>query len=82
MIKIPQYQSVLPQSNQYSSTMCELQTLKAAKGFNIAIAYSLLLTKMFREYLFPRVVLIYQEKATPMSIYFLGNYDLGVDISL
>ena len=35
-----------------------------------------------REYLFRKVVLIYQEKATPRSNYFLENYDWGVGISL
>ena len=41
-----------------------------------------MLTRTCREYLFNKVVLIYQEKTTSRSIYFLGNYDWGVDTSL
>ena len=38
---------------------------------------------MFRKYLFLKGVVICQKYLlTSMSIYFLGNYDWGVDISL
>ena len=40
------------------------------------------LSGYFRDYLFPKGVLIYQEKATPRNIHFLGNYDWRVDIPL
>ena len=38
--------------------------------------------KKFREYLFPKGVLIYQEKAIRRSNYFSGDYDWGVGISV
>ena len=41
-----------------------------------------LFSRKFRDYLFPKGVLINQEKPTPKSIYFLENYDWGVDIPL
>ena len=44
--------------------------------------YSFLFTRKFREYLFPKGVSIYQEKATPRGTYFLGDYDWEVGISL
>ena len=39
-----------------------------------------LCTRKFREYLFQKIVLIYQDKTTPRGNYFLGNYDLKVGI--
>ena len=45
-------------------------------------AYSFLFTRKFREFLFLKGVLIYQEKTNPRSNHFLGNYDWEVDISL
>ena len=48
---------------------------KPFKCFNIAIPYPFMFTRKFREDLFPKKVLIYQEKMTPRSIYFLENYD-------
>ena len=44
--------------------------------------YSSLFKRKFRQYLFPKEVLIYHEKATPRSNYFLGDYDWGVGIFL
>ena len=71
----------------YRNTKTHLQSLscklsKPFKCFNITTPYSFLFTRKFREYLFPKGVLIYHEKTTPRSIYFLGNYDWGVDISV
>ena len=37
---------------------------------------------LFASKLFPKRVVIYQEKATLKSTYFLENYDWRVDISL
>ena len=48
---------------------------------NKTIPYFFLFTRKFREYLFPKGVLVYQEKTTPRSVCFQGNYDPGVDIS-
>ena len=62
-------------------TTFELQS-KPFKYFNITIPYSFWYTRRFGEYLFPKGVLVYREKTTPWSIYFLENYDWGVDISL
>ena len=45
-------------------------------------ALFLSVSKKFREYLFPKGVLIYQEKAIPRSNYFPGDYDWGVGISV
>ena len=55
---------------QYSFTTLELS---AKEGES---------TRKFREYLFLKGVVIKYEKATPRSIYFLGNCDGGVNISL
>ena len=45
------------------------------------MVYFFVFTRKFREYLFPKTVLICQKKTTTRSIYFLANYDWGVDIS-
>ena len=55
---------------QYSFTTLELS---AKEGES---------TRKFREYLFLKGVVIKYEKATPRSIYFLENFDGGVNISL
>ena len=50
------------------------------KCFNIT-SYSFLFTRKFKDYLFSKAVLIYQEKAPQRSIYFPENFDGGVDNS-
>ena len=52
------------------------------KFFDIAVYYSFLFTIKFREHLFPKRVLIYQEKTSLMSTHYLGHYGWRVDISL
>ena len=64
----------------YKSLNCKPS--KPFKCFNQTMPYSFLFIRKFKKYLFPKRALIYQVKRTPGSIYFLGNYDWGIDISL
>ena len=77
---MPQYHSILPQSNTHLRSLnCKQNKFKC---FSITIPYSFLFAGKFREYLFPKGVLFCQEKWTPRSHYILGNYDWRVNISL
>ena len=60
---IPQHNTILPQLNAY------LEQSKLLKCVNIAITYSFLFTKKFRESLFPKGVFISLEERTLASIY-------------
>ena len=48
----------------------------------ITIHNYFLFTRKFRDYLFPKGVLNSREKPTPRGIYFLEDYEWGVDIPL
>ena len=56
--------------------------LQANTFYTLTIRYSFLFTRKFREFLFSKRLLMCQEKTTPWSNYFLGDYDWGVGISM
>ena len=68
------HNATLPQYNTHLRSLNNKQS-KLLRCFNITILYFFLFTRKFRQYLFPKGVLIYEEKATPRSNYFPGNYD-------
>ena len=78
---MPQHYSNLPQSNTNLRSL-NCRESKPFKCFNTTVLYSFLFTRQFREYLFPKGVLIYHEKITPRSVYFQEKCDWRVDISL
>ena len=72
---IPQYHSILSQSNTHRKKN------KPLKLFNIEVSYSFLFTRKLGSTYFPKEYSC-TRKTTPRNIYLLEKYDCRVDISM
>ena len=76
-----QYHSISPQSKTHLKRL-NCKHSKTFKCCIITLPCSFRFTRKFRDYLIPKGVPVYQEKAIFRSISFLVNYDWRVDIPL